>query len=247
MLALGIACLGVRAQAEDAALVSFDSARGYLSKRQASFTLPEPVEPDEQTRTWKYSETDPLLAPGGDYSGPEIYGALQIRASDPEIPSNGEDPRQFHPNYAGVVEGYPTPPATPVVAMATAGTQLSGMFFFKLPETLPGHVALTDQTLFELEKIISGNVSRICRLVIKNGGVWYISRKEALDPGEGPISEWAEFSPAGAAPLPEPPPEEAYSVSGSEFTHIQAVGVYFQSERKNNHPYFTLQKLTFRQ
>ncbi|HWL51184.1 MAG TPA: hypothetical protein VNQ90_02025 [Chthoniobacteraceae bacterium] len=220
------------------AAIVIDYGGNYTTSNQ-SFSLPTPVDTGAVTRTWKYSDTVSISpADSASYSGPAVYGALQITSA-------GSTQENYH-SYTGLQKRYPDNAGTNLIFMGQVGFTITGMFFFQ-PTVDPGSRLVFDETSSITRTSQGTGTTQVWRYVVQSDGLWYISSINAqlneLTPGTLPSSTWALFDPVNVAPLPAIP-ETGYTVTGSEFTDIQAVGIYFDIMRATNQPYLSIAGFT---
>ncbi len=235
----------VAASAQEEVVINFSA--NYITGEipRENFVLPEPVDvPDTNKRTWKYSDST-AISPTANYAGPEIFGGFQTEPDDDGSAELFWITGLHNPTY-------PPLENTKLVASASCGNStLTALFVFK-PAVGAGQTVCFDETS-SLDYVV--NSTSPTRLVVKNAGTWYISSIPLKLGEEGGSlagfdlldSNWAEFDPEDASPLPEIPDSSSgeYSTLGSSFTDIQGVGVYNAGYRAGeNAPYVALGKFT---
>lgn len=194
-----------------------------------NLSLPTPTD-TVTARTWEYSATTPLLASGGTYAGPTIYGALQT-----ENASDG--PTNFSSALVDDKTGTNDDVITILLNSATNGDIVQGLVFFKKADfaSLSGDTITFDSTSsFTLG--VTGNQggggNRGPRLAVLDGSSWYISSSVfggfngSLTIADLSAENFASYDPTGA-PLNGTP--TSFTTAGSTFTDIQAVGYYFSN------------------
>ena len=222
-----VAGFAISANSLHAASTLIDWGGTGMATADNNFTLPTPTD-NGTTRTWEYSATTPILASGGTYAGPSIYGALQT--------TNATDGPTNFSNLLVDDRGANTDFITTLLNGPTNGDIVQGLVFFRRAdfENFSAGPAISFDSNSSATLNVSGNQGagsgRGPRIAVLNGTTWYVS--SSLYQGfSGTFSisnlsteNFAVYDPTGA---PLDPTPGSFNVAGSTFTDIQGVGYYF--------------------
>lgn len=180
------------------------------------------------TRTW-YSATTPLVATGGGYTGPNIYGALQAH-NEVSGPVNFTSALVDDRTSSGKSDLITTR-----LNSTSEGDIVQGLLFFKKENfaNLSSATITFDSTSsanMAVGSLKGAGGNRGARLAVQDGSSWYVS-SAYFNGSSGSVSipdlsvaMFASYDPT-VAPLGATP--TSFTKAGSTFTDIQAVGYYF--------------------
>lgn len=230
-IAVGMLLGGAIMSGQSAAAIQWGGT-GHVTTDQW-FDLPgNPVDSANGIRTWNSLNSAFVSSSGGAYSGPAIYGMLQS-----QVPGYEEIRARISNVGAGdriQLEGSNVEGIT---------REISGLLYFKKEDFLNG----LDQSAglaFAADGTLSMNIltlpgsdggPRQVRFAVQNGNQWYVAQSflggNALYTlNDLPDTLWAAWDP-DAAPLNARPSAGDYTILGSTFEDIQAIGYYFVSSR----------------
>ncbi len=213
--------LGLAASAEASLIVNWG---GEMVTANRNLSLPAPTDSESGgIRTWNWSSSSGVLNPTSGYTAAPFWGALQT-TTESGVPAGLGTARITNNGTADYLE----------IRGSTANGDMEGFIFFK-PEVAEGSTVSFDET--SSLKLVITNLNynpREVRMAVLNDGTWYLSGgvgglvtgATTFSITNTDASRWAEWSGVnGAAPLPAIP--GSYTISGSSFDKIEAVGFYF--------------------
>ena len=187
------------------------------------FNLPTPTDnATTGTRTWEYSATTPVLATGGAYTGPDLYGSMQTENAT-------DGPTDF--TSAGVTS---SGQIVWTLDSTANGDIIRGLAFIKKSDfsSLSSDTIKFDATssaTIGCKWLGGAGGNRGVRLAVLDGSSWYLSRtvfggfKGNLVISDLSAEMFGSYDPTGA-PLDDIP--TSFTMAGSSFSDIQAVGAF---------------------
>lgn len=229
---VGIALVLCGGQVADAALL-VDWGGDYVSSYQQFSGSPTST---AGVTTYLYSTTA-AKSPASGYTGPEFYGAFSLTNSSGTGTPAFNSLDRFGVANSGVADQIRIGAVAPTGETVT----MRGLVFFQKEDFLgggnAGPVTLDNASSFSLNVVSSGGSSRQFKMAVyafvDGSWNWYLSQATgagaaALNITGADASLWGLYSINGStSPLDSAPSAAAYTVSGSTFADIGAVGYYF--------------------
>lgn len=210
-------------------LVNFNST-DYVAG-SPNLVLPTPtLDGVTNTNTWAVS-TSASLIPSSGYTGPTFYGGIEYtRGGSASAPTLGQ---------TQVVNNATADRITIGSGRSEANQTLSTLIFFKKENFINGaasgeSVSFNSTSTATIRTAGSSTATGgVIRAAVLNDGVWYLSSSSVVSGFSGSLTianlsaqSWGVFDPADLSAAPS-----SFTVAGSTFTDIQALGFWGQAIR----------------